>query len=488
MLGRRKKATDKYIDRALKKIRAQQPPPINLDNLKFQKRPEPTKTTPTTAISFPPGLVGEVAYYIYSTSIRPISEIALAASLALIAGICGRSYNISGSGLNQYLVILARTGSGKEGAASGIDNLIAAIRPRVPIIDQFMGPAKFASGQGLVRTLDTTPCFVSILGEFGLTLQSMCDPRAHPALQTLKQVLLDVYAKSGCNKVIRSTAYSDIEKNTKIVLSPNVTILGESTPETFFSGLDSSHIAEGLIPRFSIMEYTGKRPPRNRSANRAPDERLVDKMVEFVSISLQNNNSCHHIEKSAQALKLLDAFDIKADGIINAAHTEVELQLWNRAHLKALKLSGLVAVGIDPSKPVVSGEVARWAIEFVERDVEIMLSRFKTGDIGQGESKQHIDLKRVIEAYLSAPLTTVGKYGVSRQMANDQVIPYVYLVRRTANLAAFKNDKKGASGALRSNLQDLLDGGLLVELSPTQVVARYSTRGKAYAIGPAWGS
>ena len=70
-------------------------------------------------VSLPPGLVGEVAQYIYQTAIRPVPEIALGAAIAITAGVCARSYNISGSGLNQYLILLAKTGAGKEGAVTG---------------------------------------------------------------------------------------------------------------------------------------------------------------------------------------------------------------------------------------------------------------------------------------------------------------------------------------------------------------------------------
>ena len=77
------------------------------------------------------------------------------------------------------------------------------------------------------------------------------------------------------------------------VQAPAVTILGESTPETLFEGLDASHIAEGLIPRFSIIEYTGKRPARNPYANAPASEELVQKVADLATTSLttSNNNS-----------------------------------------------------------------------------------------------------------------------------------------------------------------------------------------------------
>ena len=221
-LGQREKATknNRYLNYALSKIRAKTPPPCDLSALisrgsalvpefKEVQKNEVTNQTQAPAsevrtapephlpgVSLPPGLVGDLAAYIYSSAIRPVPEIALAAAIALTAGIAGRAFNISGSGLNHYIILLAKTGSGKEGAATGIDALIQAVRPTVPMIDEFIGPSAFASGQALVRVLDQHPCFVSILGEFGLTLQQLCSPNANAAQVMLKKVLLDIYAKS----------------------------------------------------------------------------------------------------------------------------------------------------------------------------------------------------------------------------------------------------------------------------------------------------
>ena len=137
---------------------------------------------------FPPGLVGDLSRYFYATAIRPVPEVALAAALAITAGVCGRSYNISGAGLNQYIVLLAKTGSGKEGALSGIDRLLAAVRPQLPMVDQFLGPAVFSSGQALIKVLSERPCFASVLGEFGLTLQQLSDHRANASQPEMRPV------------------------------------------------------------------------------------------------------------------------------------------------------------------------------------------------------------------------------------------------------------------------------------------------------------
>src|SRR5690606_12071521 len=99
---------DRYLNHSLAKIRAQQPPPVDLSQLtapvasvSAPEPPPPPSPPPPSSLELPPGLVGEIAQYIYQSSIRPVPEISLAAAIALVSGIIGRSYNISGTGLNQ---------------------------------------------------------------------------------------------------------------------------------------------------------------------------------------------------------------------------------------------------------------------------------------------------------------------------------------------------------------------------------------------------
>lgn len=514
-LGKRDKATknDVYLNRSMRKIRGSQTPELDFAQLVanaqaiMQQQRNAASTVlspqiptpgllqqPTSAelqlnnITLPPGIIGEIATYFYQTAIRPVYEIALVAALGVVAGIVGRSYNISGSGLNQYLILLAKTGSGKEGAASGIENLISAVRPQIPAADEFIGPAAFASGQALIRVLDQRPCFVSVLGEFGITLQELCDHRANSAQKMLKKVLLDLYAKSGWNRTLRSSVYSDIEKNTKIIQAPNVTILGESTPETFYDGLDVSHIADGLIPRFSVVEYNGPRPALNKNANMPPPAQLLQRFADLIAVAMTttNNNSCCPVSIDADALIMLDEFERYATDKINHTKLSVEVQLWNRAHLKVLKLAALLAVGINPHAPVVTVPCVEWTIKFVRSEVEGVARRFQIGDVGQGDSKQIHDLKRAVEAYFTLPPNSLVRNEVLMKLQQAKIITYSYLQTRTACLASFKKDRLGPTPALKRVLQIMIDSGSLVEVKADKLQNICNFSGLAYKVGSAW--
>ena len=456
-----------------------------------QNAPTPGDLTPPE-ITLPPGLIGELTTYFYKTAIRPVPEVALAAAICLVAGVVGRSYNISNSGLNQYMILLAKTGSGKEGALSGIESLLAAVRPQIPMADEFLGPAAFASGQSMIKVLDTRPCFVSVLGEFGLTLQEISDHRANSAQKMLKKVLLDLYGKSGWDRYLRSSVYSDIEKNTKIIKAPAVTILGESTPETFYEKLDQSHIAEGLIPRFSIIEYVGERPSRNKDAGIPPDSGLVQRFSSLVAVALTttNNNTCCPVAMDDESLKLLDAFDHETDRVIRTSKHSVEVELWNRAHLKALKLSALIAVGLNPHAPVVTRDAATWAIAFIRAEIETVAARFTSGDVGMGDNKQMHDMKRTVESFFKLTAKQLKPYnindGTAKLLKARGSVPYKFLAVKASSLASFRNDRIGATGAVKKIVQLMVDSGMLLEIPKVQSIQSFKFHGICYGISDSW--
>ena len=453
---------------------------------KKDTRIPPRPDRPATV--FAPGLIGEIANYIMMSSLRPVPEVALMGALAFMAGIVGRQYNIPGSGLNLYLILLAATGTGKEGSGSGIQRLISKVRVQVPMVDQFTGPAEFASGPALIKSLDKQPCFYSLVGEFGMRMQQMVHPRAHSGERTLMRALLNLYSKSGWHQSESSMAYSDKEKNTKTLYAPSLTIFGESTPESFFEGLDEHLVNSGLLPRFLVIEYSGGRPPKNETAAFCdPSPELVDKVTNLVVtvLQMQQNNTCYPVSFDASAKRLLDEFDQLADEKINAG-TEVYKQLWNRAHLKALRLAALVAVGNNWSYPIVRAQDAHWAIELVKRDVNLITGRFEHDMVGTSENRYWQEVKRAVVAYTKMTAEQRKKYSVSEKIIQqDGFIPISYLHKRLAQIAFVKQDRRGASRAIKETISDMIDAGILVELPVTQK-QQFGIRARVLTFGEAW--
>lgn len=436
----------------------------------------------------PPGLLGEIAEYVYASAPRQVKEIALAAAIGLMAGICGRAYNVSGTGLNQYVLVLAGTGTGKEAVASGIDKLVRAVTPTVQSIRDFIGPTEIASGQALIRYLSTHPCFVSIVGEFGLTLQAMCSPMATSSQVMLKKKLLELYNKSGEKDVMQPTIYSEKEKNTQVVHSPAFSILGESTPESYYSALDESMISGGLLPRFMCIEYLGKRPSLNPNHQLIePSQKLVGMVGELATnaLMLANNARVLQVVLDADAQKFADEFEKITTANINSSEIIVAKELWNRAHLKMLKLAALIAVGLNPNFPIITLDCIRWAHTLVDRDINNIFRRFESGKIGRNtsEGNQTDEVRKIIKDYISRPYdATLQKYLVEPRMHQDRIIAWSYILRRLSASTGFRNDRMGVKFAIERAVESLVRDGAIMEVRQVDIKNRYEKTMKAYAV------
>ena len=498
-LGKRKKAHRKdYLSKMIDKSFDNLTPDISLDQLmgnlaaqiEAEKEAQRKKPTPMLGEGWelPPGLLGDIAKFIYDAAPRPVQEIALAGAIGLMAGICGRSYNVSSTGLNHYILVLATTGRGKEAAKSGISKLMNRVSTTIPNAIDFIGPGDIASGQALIKHMGTVPCFVSILGEFGLTLQQMCSPHAQAAQVTLRKVILDLFGKSGKNDTLNQTIYSDKSNNTQIVHSPSFTILGETTPDSFFPHLTEDIVAQGLLPRFTCIEYTGKRTPLNEfHASCEPSPELVTTLGTLCTnaLTLAHNHSTIDVECAEGAATFIHAFDLECDRRVNESDSEIARQLWTRGHLKLMKLAALIAVGCDIFQPVITEDVARWAANMVQRDIANILDRFETGRVGRDSNEQNqiARVLAVLKDYVYRPFdSSMSKYAVNEGMHRDRVIQWSYLSKRLIGQPAFKDDRMGSSFALKRTIESIISDGTMVEISSPQLSSRYSYTGKAYFI------
>lgn len=446
-------------------------PPASAEPLAKTEAAPPPPSIPTM---FPPGLVGEVAQYIYDSSYLQASSIALAGSLTMFAGMCGRAFNVRGDGLNLYLILLADTGRGKEGAQDGVDRLMLKISEAgTPAVMALKGPSHFASGQALHKKLVKQPTFFSFLGEFGHTLEALGGGRANSAEIQLRRMLLQVYGKSGANKNLSGMEYSDAEKNVESIRAPSLTFMGETTPDKFFEALDPDSISEGLIPRFIIIEHDEKVPPRNRKYEMPPSEDLVERLKALLlsTFAMQQNNTIFKIEMDSAAEKIFDELDEKKRGILNETAGIVEKELWNRVPQNAQRLAALIAVGVNPHAPIITAVEATWAREFINASVAHLLSHFKKGDVGKGSNVQLQALFEIVDDFIDKP------FGASYLNKPKYVefkkrgwVPREYLMTRASNRACFtKDSRQDVSRALDRTLQEAVDHGGIVEMAQSEI-------------------
>lgn len=454
-------------------------------NTKEEQQPRTEKPIP--AIDWPPGVMSDIAKYIYKSSPRPVKEIAISAALAFSAGIVGRQYNISGTGLNQYLIVLAPTGSGKDAAATGTGRLLRGIMQNpngaVPGVTQFQGPGDFASGQALLKALSNQPCFFSIIGEFGLRLQQMADSK-NAGEASLKRVLLGLYGKSGYGGFEGGLNYSDSTRNIESVEQPALTILGEGVPETFYEALSEDQVTSGLLPRFIIFNYLGTRPKFNKqSFSVIPEQSLIDHLSQcaFSALTLQNEKRIYSINID-NVEHLFDELDQEAD-IECDKGSEVDKNLWNRVHLKAMRLAGLLATIDNPISPVITEEMATWAIKTVRDGTVFLQNKFKKNQVGTGSNRAMTEVLEVMQDYLKTDETTRRGYRVNEKLLDwkySKFIPLSYIHRRLRVRKTFKHKYKNHAQVIQDAIDALITEGDVVEVPRTELPDGISPKTIAY--------
>lgn len=160
---------------------------------------------------WPPGFVGNVAKYLYCYAASPVPEYAIATAIAFFAGVCGRGWIYSGTGLNHDIIVLGESGTGKNLAHQGIANIANQLNG-TPIAT-FIVNARMASAQALLKNLAANPCFLQITGEVGKMYRAYAKSRHGDNIDELFTAKLDLWERSGPDGSAVGILYSNAEKN-----------------------------------------------------------------------------------------------------------------------------------------------------------------------------------------------------------------------------------------------------------------------------------
>lgn len=454
------------------------------------------RETPVAAaikeLDWPDGNVGALAAFFYRASTRPVKEIAIATALAFMAGVGGLAYNLdeSPTGLNLYILILARSGRGKEAVNTGISALVAALESiGCDVVSRFVNFDDMASGQGLRAALAEQPCFVNLSGEFGHKLIGMAD-RRNPAMASLRKEMTNLYHKSGRTSRTGGITRAKDEDKTKAIGAAAYSMIGDTTTATYLAALTAEMSEDGFLSRFTTIEYDGKRPQRNRKPVTTPDEGLLEWLDTLVrtahtqTLPGDDGNPRPPIIVTVDefALQLLDEFDQWCDDNINKNEaTDDETHGYNRGHLKALRIAGLLAVAQDEKAPVISKAHATWAIDLVKRDIAMDQRHISNGDVGDGDAAREKKLLRFCKDYLTSKGAPHG-YGIPDALHAEGVVPRKYFQIRIGKRPPFSTAKQGLIRGLDDAIRSLCDSGYLLEVDKLKAADSYGFQGRCYRI------
>lgn len=227
------------------------------------------ETRPSTAVAAPrgkvdpfspreaDGLLEAIANFVMANGRRPVPEFAMMTAISFLSALYGRKFlTPSGAGLNVYLVGVAAPGFGKDHALKML-RLLASDTA----LDKLIGPGEVTSGSAIERVVRRSPAFVMPWDEVGVVLQSVTGRGASSWAQSIRKVLLELYGLS--TGVWTGKEHADPKREAATpVHNPTVSLLGMTTPTTFYKGLTEESLADGFVARLTVIEAT-HRPDRH---------------------------------------------------------------------------------------------------------------------------------------------------------------------------------------------------------------------------------
>lgn len=166
---------------------------------------------------------------------------------------------------------------------------------------------------------------------------------------------------------------------------------------------------------------------------------------------------------------------------------EVTRRIWSRVWLKAAKLAAVVAVGVNPERPVITPDIAQWATGFEHEGARALLARFASGEVGEqakSEVAQQNAVRKVIRDWVEKPWSELASYKIAdAEVHGKHIIPWSYVSRRLTSHKAFREAPNGgATKALRRTVAELVSCGEIARVPHAELAKITNSNGEFYML------
>lgn len=142
---------------------------------------------------------------------------------------------------------------------------------------------------------------------------------------------------------------------------PFLTVLATAQPDQLMEALTSAAEETGFVNRFILFDSGFEFPARNRHRTKAFSSVMKKQARMLRDHEPLSKEGVTRVKwDTTKAWTMFDEYEE-----MSRRRTHRGDKNWARANQNALIMAGLAAVGIDPNKPSITEEIARWAIEVV---------------------------------------------------------------------------------------------------------------------------
>lgn len=444
-------------------------------------------------LQYPPGMMGELARYFHSQSIKPIKDFAIAEALAVAAGLFGRTYNVSGTGLNIYLMMLAPSGSGKSALSKNPENLMTMLERGHGVIGarQFVMSKRFTHENSMFQEFKERSQFTQCLSEFGKVFKNMVsENNSGGALATVRECMTDMYSKSGQFDVAGGMRYATAERSVDLGYPVGYSFLGESVPEPFFESITPDMFTDGFMSRFLIMHYKGEVPYDTIYQGKEPEPHLLQHLVQAATGAVRavmdiNSVPVTQVGMDAYAGKWFADFSRECTDKVNEhSSAPVIASLWTRANLKTLKLAALLATMDCPSQPIINRSHIDWAYDFVLRHNYIVYEAMMAGHMANSSENDNLDtLREIMMSFYTYEGNLKAYHPKAAEMQQNGHIPWGYVQRVAGRRACFRGTQwKKPTQLIREAVEELKRAGVVRQLTRPETTEKYTTTADVFQV------
>lgn len=353
--------------------------------------PAPVKEEAPATLLTPPGIMGVVTDWVNATARKPQPAFAVQTAIAFVSTVLGRRFVTDQRNWSSlYLLNIGHSASGKEHAKKAVEDLLDACG-----LGHLVGPASYTSNSGLLSALHAQPSHLTVIDEFGKELEQASIKNNARAQGTMK-LLIETWGR--CDGVLRPQGYSTFgmsgaekkEINDRVIRNPALTLLGITTPDSFFETIGSAAARDGFLNRFLIVESeTG--PQVSRMVKQLPVPQAVQDWAQAMlalSDGLIDPSSTAsaglsptpvEVALSSAATELFVAFEAECIDLMKKYADTGLMEMFGRTNEIAMRLALCIACGCQEAAPMaVEGPHAAWAIQYVRHHAKRAVERLKT--------------------------------------------------------------------------------------------------------------
>jgi len=304
-------------------------------------------------------LIGQTAAWVESACPMSHRVFALMAAFTAFGALVGRQYRTA-SGLRPNLacVIIAGTGSGKEGPRNAVTKLLLAAGG-----ERYIGPrGGFSSGSGVVEGIRGQPNMWLAVDEFGKKIAAYGAGK----IDQNQREMIALFLEALVNDYVGGKGYANSAENpVKNVIMPNLNIFGSSQVEEITNALSSAAAADGLIQRFLFVPTFAEYVPIKPNFEKPPvPQVLVDSfrwMMDHLGtmggeFAMNEDPTTEPSQRTValtqQAQELFMQLDRRRVEMARAGRV-----MWVRSAAMSVKIAMLEAVARDPLNPVIDADL-----------------------------------------------------------------------------------------------------------------------------------